>query len=255
MGLDPNKSASESISDLGESATKIVDALNSPEGEKLQEKSRELLANGVEIIKPSIDKVIDIAEEKGPKLAKTLSKTVITAFNELPPVFLVNELSNLGTAAAQTGEAIAELTTTGAEAAKKLEAEKDKYMSLIDEAKSVFSNISQGINKGTSEGIKYLQDKVDKQGKAILEERIKNVQKIPYVQQMPNNNISYKKQGGGLLKKYQKEKMMIGGRIIQSQLDFLRGHLNTSVNLQQYGGKWNTKSHRSLKRRLTSRRH
>ena len=46
---------------------------------------------------------------------------------------------------------------------------------------------------------------------------------------------------------------MIGGRINQSQSEFLRPHVNSSQILKQYGGKWNTKRRHYLKHKMTSR--
>jgi len=77
--------------------------------------------------------------------------------------------------------------------------------------------------------------------------------KIP---QMPNinYNIPNVSSYSDPMKKLQNNAQMVGGRIKKSQLDFLSPFVNREKIFRQYGGKWNTKKHRPMKRRPTTRR-
>ncbi len=206
-GLDPNVSITENVKEVGNKMGDVVEALNSPEGEKLKEETGELLKDGLEVLEPSLQKGEEILINGAEKLAKTGTSIVVTALNELPPVFLASELSKLATAGVQAAETVAELTTIGAEASKKLEVEKEPATSLLGKARDLIANVTQ-------KGVQYAQNRVNKYGENIV---------------------------GDPLQKYQKEKMMIGGRINKAQSEFLSPYVNIS---QINGGKRKTKRRR-----------
>jgi uncharacterized protein YaaR (DUF327 family) len=245
FGLDPNISVQDNINEMGDKMENISAALDSPEGEKLKAETGKLLADSLEVLEPSIKKAEDIAEKSIGKLAETGTSILVTAANELPPIFFINELSKLGTAAAEAGEAVAELTTTGTEAINSLEEQKRKASSLWERGTSFFNNISTNINKNVADRIASAQESVDKEGKQIIEANKPKVE-IP---QMTSDVAT-----DGSLKKIQNEAKMIGGRARKSHLDFLAPHVNRSQILRQYGGKWQTKR-RNKNRRYASRRH
>ena len=245
FGLDPNISVQDNINEMGDKMENISAALDSPEGEKLKAETGKLLADSLEVLEPSIKKAEDIAEKSIGKLAETGTSILVTAANELPPIFFINELSKFGTAAAQAGEAVAELTTTGTQAIESLEEQKRKASSLWERGTSFFNNISTNINKNVADRIASAQESVDKEGKQIIEANKPKVE-IP---QMTSDVAT-----DGSLKKIQNEAKMIGGRARKSHLDFLTPHVNRSQILRQYGGKWQTKR-RNKNRRYASRRH
>jgi uncharacterized protein YaaR (DUF327 family) len=245
FGLDPNISVQDNINEMGDKMENISAALDSPEGEKLKAETGKLLADSLEVLEPSIKKAEDIAEKSIGKLAETGTSILVTAANELPPIFFINELSKLGTAAAEAGEAVAELTTTGTQAIESLEEQKRKASSLWERGTSFFNNISTNINKNVADRIASAQESVDKEGKQIIEANKPKVE-IP---QMTSDVAT-----DGSLKKIQNEAKMIGGRARKSHLDFLAPHVNRSQILRQYGGKWQTKR-RNKNRRYASRRH
>jgi hypothetical protein len=247
LNVNPDDSATKIVEETGEKVKEIAEALDSPEGQKLKENIGELGEDLVDTLQPAADKVVDIVKKEAPKLVETGSKIVITALNELPPVFAFNEASNLVAAAAETGEAVAELTTTGAEAAKSLQENEKKAETVWEQTKNFFNKISTGVNQGVSGVVKSAQQNVDKYGQNVMKERIEDMKKVS---EMPKVSV----QQGGSLKKYQREGMMIGGRVNKSQLEFLTPYVNRSQILQQYGGKWNTKRRNRVRRRLTSRR-
>ncbi len=56
------------------------------------------------------------------------------------------------------------------------------------------------------------------------------------------------------MKKLQDDAQMVGGRIKKSQLEFLSPFVNRAQIFRQYGGKWNTKKHRTRNRKTTRRK-
>ena len=245
IGVDPNQSIESNIKQMGDKVEDINNALNSPEGEKLKEETGELLADSLKVLEPSIKNAENIAKRSLIKLGDTGTGILVTAMNAIPPIFLINEMSKFGTAAAQAGEAVAELTTTGTQAIENLEAQKRKASSLWEKGTTLFNNFSTNINKNVADRIASAQDSVDKKGKDIIEANIPKVE-IP---QMTSDVAT-----DGSFKKIQNEAKMIGGRARRSQLDFLAPHVNRSQILRQYGGKWQTKR-RNKNRRRASRRH
>jgi hypothetical protein len=79
--------------------------------------------------------------------------------------------------------------------------------------------------------------------------------KIPEVK-MPNinYNIPNVSSYSDPMKKLQNDAQMVGGRIKKSQLEFLSPFVNRAQIFRQYGGKWNTKKHRTRNRKTTRRK-
>ena len=231
VGVDPTKSVQDNINEIGDKVENINTALDSPEGQQLKAETSELLANSIDILDPSIKKAENIANDSLLKLSDTGTGMLVTALNELPPIFLMSELSKFGTAAAQAGEGIAELTTTGTQALKNLEEQKRKAEIIWERGKTLVNNITTGVNKTVSNGISELQKKVDSR---------------PYVD--GSNRLGLE---GGSLKKIHKDALMIGGRVSKSHLEFI----SPQVNRKQLLGKYrNTKKHYNSKIRETRRR-
>jgi hypothetical protein len=231
VGVDPNKSVQDNINEIGDKVANINTALDSPEGQQLKAETSELLANSIDILDPSIKKAENIANDALLKLSDTGTGILVTAANELPPIFLMNELSKFGTAAAQAGEGIAELTTTGTQALKNLEEQKRKAETIWEKGKTLVNNITTGVNETVSNGISELQKKVDSNS---------------YVDS--NNRLGL---AGGSLKKIHKDALMIGGRVSKSHLEFISPHVNRKHLLGKYR---NTKRHYNSKIRETRRR-
>jgi hypothetical protein len=236
-GIDPNKPADETIKDVSSIIGNVVDALNTPEGEKLKKNLSELLKESLEILEPSIKEAMKIGEEGATELTKTLTSMIMLALNEFPPILAANEISKALTATAQAEKTVAELATTGAEATQNLLVQKEKAETLWGDFKILFNNV-------ISRAIGAAQKQVDDYGQAVE----KRSMSIPEV----TNNVL--QSGGGSLKKYQREAKMIGGRVFQSQSEFLSPYVNRSQILQQYGGNLHTKRQHRVRRRLTSRR-
>jgi len=208
IGVDTNKSANQIVNQVSEKVGDIVDALNSPEGQELKKDVSELAEEAVEILQPSIEKAEDIALNGVKKLTKTGSSIAMTALNEIPPIFALTELSKAVTAGVQAGETIAELTTTGTEAIKNLEQQKEKANSILEQGRNLLSSFLEKGNKYVANTIQGAQDYVDTYGNNIM----KNKNKIQYGGLKEVNNT---------FQKLNKEAMMVGGRIHKSQMEFL----------------------------------
>jgi hypothetical protein len=236
LGIDPKKPASETVAQVGNSMENVVNALNSPEGEKLKENASELLSESIDIVKPSIEKVENILEDGVTKLTKTGTSAAVTLFNELPPIFALTEASKLGTAVVQAGTAVADLITTGATAKKQLEPQRNEAYSLIQE----LARLSRNINNGVSGAINTVKSYNNEYRDNIVK---RELDKPNQEQEQQMNDII---QGGGannVLKKYRQQAKLIGGRIKQSQLDFFTSHVKSSKIVKSRRPKRRTKRH------------
>jgi hypothetical protein len=221
LGIDPKKPAEQTIHEVGNSMQKLVAVLKSPEGEQLKQNASEVLLEGVEVAEPSINKMKEIAKEAIVDLTKTGTSAGVAALNELPPVFLVNEASKLGTAAVQAGKAVADLTTTGATAYKDMEPQINKGSSIIGQLYSM-------VNNGASDLIHTANNAVTNMGENLEEKQ----------EELHTQEEDLLRGGGrtshNILKNYSKQAKMIGGRIQKSQLDFFTGHTKSSKIIQSH---------------------
>ena len=246
IGVDPNKPAIETVSELKDSMKNVVTALNSVEGEELKKEAGELLKDSLDVLKPSIEEAEDIIDTGIKKLTETGSSAIMTAANEFPPIFALSEASKAVTAAAQAGETVAELTTTGSEAYENLQEQREKASSLWNRGIEFVRNVSTDVNKGVSNIIKSTKKQVDDYGHSIIKNNIPQmptVPKMPKVPQMPNPTITQMPkvpqmpnptitQVAGQMQNQltilNKEARMIGGRIRKSQIEFLSPNSNKS---------------------------
>ena len=250
LGIDPNKPASETVAQVGNSMENVVNALNSPEGEKLKENASKLLSESIDIVKPSIENIL---KDGITKLSETGASALVTAANEFPPVFLVSEASKLATAGVQAGKVGADLITTIATAKKQLEPQMNEASTLYGQLKS----LSQNINNGVSGAITMAKTYNDNYGDNIVntqeqyqdQNQNQDQSQDQYQNQNQNQNQTQEQyqtqnqdqqmntiiqQGGAnnALKKYNKQAKLIGGRIKQSQLDFFTSHVKSSKIVQ-----------------------
>jgi len=219
---------------LGEKLDNIKDALTDPNN---VEKAKEILGNagkfvevGIEaatpVIEKTADKILPVFTKEADKAVKASLGTVVNLAEDIAGPFIGIPRTLLSAA----------------------------------EAFNASVNAGSELVKGTAEAIQGTQENFNR----IMDESMPKIPKIPKVPEMPKipdmpkvpemKNIASTVQAGGSLKKYQRQAKMIGGRISQSQSEFLNSHVNRSQILQQYGGKWHTKRRHSLKRKLTSRR-
>jgi hypothetical protein len=242
VGIDPEKNVQEEVNKIANKSKQWVNAFNSPAGQRALNNLGNVVGEfSKSVIGPGVTKAVDaVVDNSGPILNKGtkavldgLSATPLAPLIELPRfgadiAGIVEDSTAMAADVLNIGQ---ETIEKGKENANKLEGAWSDFQSVIDQG-----------NTALSSGLDNIQNAVDKSGKSIVAESIKNVPKVSV------------DQSGGSLKKYQKEAMMIGGRVNKSQLEFLTPYVNRSQILQQYGGKWNTKRRNSVRRRLTSRR-
>lgn len=150
---------------------------------------------------------------------------------------------------------------------------------LLSAATAFNASVSAGseLVKGVSEGIQGGQENFERlMDKAKIPEvpsmKIPGVPQIPGIKKpemsikmpevkMPevkvpniNYNIPNVSSYSDPMKKLQDNAQMVGGRIKKSQLEFLSPFVNRAQIFRQYGGKWNTKKHRTRTRKTTRRK-
>ena len=240
IGVDPNKPASESIKELNNTMTKIVDALNTPEGKNLKKEIGELIADSFDIIKPSIAEGEQIFIDGIKKVSKTLKEIIGIAIDEIPPIFALTEFSKFTTAASQTGESFAKLTETGINLFNNLQENKDKGFVLWKKITTLLGDIANGVNNNVDKMVTLGQNKIDNLQndlKSNLQNSLPNTNdlktnfknnlsntlqnSLPNTNDLKTNFSNSLQQGGADLKKIYKEKMIIGGRIKKSLIEFL----------------------------------
>ena len=234
-GIDPLKTPQANFNIIGDEIQKVTSALNTPEGEKLKDETGKLLAESLDVLEPSIEKAEDIAKDGLVKLGATGTSMAVTALNEIPPVFVLNEASKAATALFQAGETVAKLTTTGAEAVKNVGAKSGQFSSLLTRLGALAGRVSADVNSTVADQIASVKEGVDEDGKQIIKDQMNKV-------------------GGGdkSMKKLQNEASMIGGRVLKSQLEFLTPYVIRSQILGQYGLR--TKRRQNKRSQITKRR-
>ena len=237
IGINPNISLSEnikeSISNTGEVLKEIKETMNSPEGQELLHETGEITKDMVKTLKPAAEETVnimnDLVKKEMPILTDMGEKFVLGLPGIGTAVAAGEELIDAAGASATAAASLAKLSETGSETLVDLNKQKSKIQSLIDSGIKLYNN----LNKGVSNVISSAQKQVDDYSKNTKK------RKMEYIDDS--------------LKKYNKEKMMVGGRIKEAQLEFLSPSINRSQLLQQYGGKWKTKRRNNLKRKVTSR--
>jgi len=248
FNVDPNKPANETLQELSNRADKMVKVLESPQGKQFLNNFSNLSSKFVKSLEPAANEVVnignDLVKKEIPIIGNMANEAVLMIPGPGTVVGAIEEVGNVAQSLEAAAESVGDLTTVSAETAKKIEEEKKDLETVWEQGKNLLGDISTGINKGASDLINVVQDKVDNYGENIMKDRISEIKNIPSTNELT----------GGALKKYQNEKRRIGARTQLSQLEFLTSNVNRSHILKQYGKKFNTKRRYFLKRRLTSRK-
>lgn len=237
IGINPNISLSENIregiSNTGEVLKEIKETMNSPEGQELLHETGEITKDIVKTLKPAAEETVnimnDLIKKEMPILTDMGEKFVLGLPGIGTAVAAGEEVIDAAAASATAAASLAKLSETGSETLEDLNKQKSRFQSLIDSGVNLYNN----LNKGVSNVISSAQKQVDDYSKNTTK------RKMEYIDDS--------------LKKYNKEKMMVGGRIMESKSEFLSPGVNSSQILQQYGGKWKTKRRNNLKRNMTLR--
>ena len=237
VDIDNPQSISEKLDD-------IKDVISNPEK---VEKTKEILNNagkyvevGIEAVTPVIEKTVDkvfpVVAKEADKAVKAGLGTAINLAEDVAGPFIGIPRTLLSAA-----EAVNASINAGSElikgTAEIIQGTKENYTRLIDEKMSDF------LKKSDMYKIKEFPKNSD----------MNKIKEFPKNSEMPKFEPTANTAEDSL-KNYQKEAKMIGGRTHKSQLDFLSSYVNSSQIIHQYGGKWSTKSRRSLKGKFTSRR-
>ncbi len=231
VGIDPNKTMDINMGNLKNNLQNINRVLNSPEGEQLKEEAKKILADSVEIVKPSVKEIIDegneLIKKEIPIIGNMANEAVLMIPGAGQVIGAVEEVGNVAQASEAAIEGVSNLTSTGTDAINNLKEQKKKTETLLGNFKDTLNNISSEVNKTVSSGINAAQQHVNKEG-ININSQMKNM--VPQSDPM---------------KYMQKNAKMIGGRIRQSQLDFLEPYI---LRKKQNGGKWITKRVKNYRR-------
>ncbi len=228
FGVNPNDSFENQISKIGKNAEQLNKVLETPEGKRalsnlnalfdkitkqvIVPTSRELGESLIENLEPIIEKGNDA-------VFSLVSASPFSGIVDIPK-FLLESLSVVEKSVSLTNDVL----DIGQGAVDEIKSEKSNYDKVVSEFNSLLDN----ANIKVSSGLNNIENTVNNYGKKIVENE--NMSSIPIQgEKMPSMPI----QGGGinhnkLLKEYQKQSKLIGGRIIQSQLEFLRPHSKCS---------------------------
>jgi hypothetical protein len=226
FGVNPNDSLENQISKIGKNAEQLNKVLETPEGKRALSNLNALFDKITKkVIIPSSQKLADgLIENLQPIMIKgqnavfaLLSASPFGAVIDIPR-FLSESLGVVEKSVSLTNDVL----DIGQETVDEIKSEKSNYDKVVSEFNSLLDN----ANIKVSSGLDSVGNAVNNYGKKIIEN-----EKMPLLTPIQTNT---KLLGGGkfnhskLLKEYQKQSKLIGGRIIQSQIEFLRPHANCS---------------------------
>jgi len=243
VGIDPKNNAQEEVNKIADKVEELSNVITSPAGQRALENLGNVAGEfSKEVIGPGITKVVDVVVDNSGPIINKGTKAVLDGLSATPLAPII-ELPRFG---ADIAGIVEDSTSMAADV---LDIGKDtikKGKEHADKLKGVWSNFQSVIDQGNtvvSSGLNNIESMVDKSGKSIVAEGIKNMPKVQVAQE-----------AGSLLKKYQRESKMIGGRVNKSQLEFLSPYENRSQMSAQYDGFSGTKRRNRVRRRMTSRR-
>jgi ABC-type transporter Mla subunit MlaD len=141
LGIDPNTSANSNIKKLSNKTKLIIDSLNTPEGRDLKNQMNLLFQNILLILEPSLNESIDVLNNNVSKLTASINKIIVSALQEIPPIFVIFEAANFLTASLQTGEIFLHFTDIGLNTLNKLRPMIKDIKELIDKFQRFIDNV------------------------------------------------------------------------------------------------------------------
>jgi len=141
LGIDPNASANSNIKKLSNKTKLIIDSLNTPEGRDLKNQMNLLFQNILLILEPSLNESIDVLNNNVSKLTASINKIIVSALQEIPPIFVIFEAANFLTASLQTGEIFLHFTDIGLNTLNKLRPMIKDIKELIDKFQRFIDNV------------------------------------------------------------------------------------------------------------------
>ena len=219
LNLDLNQGSEEIISQIRGKITGLLDILKSEQGEALVAEITELFNEGLSVFKPIVYQTLDEFNIALKKELKLLFRIANEAATELPPIFLIEEVSNMLSTFIILLTSVAKIFPAVAEGLEKIESFKQKVSNMQ-------GNFNQLVNQETSN--RLLNNNSLSVPKTILKPAISQ-------STIPSNMNDI--DGGALMKKLMKERKMIGGNIEKSRANFLNPNLILSQLIMPHKNK------------------
>ncbi len=238
MGIDPKANVADEFNKIAVKTNEMVEVLKTEKGKKALANLGKIASEfSEEVLAPASTKVVEtVIDNSGPIINKSV-KAVLDGVSATPfgPIIEIPRfVADVAGIVQDSTSMVADVLDVGKNT---LDKAKDSSSKLQDG----LSNLQSVINKGNasiSSELNNIQDMVNSSGKKIVSDGMNDVNKM----------------SGGSLKKYQKEAIMIGGRVNKSQLEFLSPYNTSNKYLQQLGGTNNTKRNYRVCRKMTSRK-
>ena len=211
LNLDINQGSEEIINQITGKMRGLIDILKSEQGEKMIAEITDLFNEGLSIFKPIVFQTLEEFNVALKKELKLLFRIANEAATELPPVFLIEEVSNLISTFIIFLTSVAKIFPAVAEGLEKIENFKQKVSNMQ-------GNFNQLVNQDLS-------------NKLISSNNSLSAPKSILSQNMNSLN------GGALMKKLMKERKMIGGNIEKSRANFLNPNLILSQLIMPHKNK------------------
>ena len=240
MGIDPNKSVEETVSEAYHLIAQLNQVLATPEGQALKQETAQLLEEMVATLEPSVKKTEHILLESATRLGKNGVNAGVEILTAVPPILAGMELANVIASGANVAKTGLNLASTGMDAVKDVkEQHGPQAKSLVTRAINLFNTVaSDGLNMA-EKATKEYGHRVADETNALALEQTKTKQKQRLLQQ-----------GGALegnkLSTYRKEAKIIGGRILKSHTEFLYPFLHNQTHNNKHNKK-NNKKHSNFK--------
>jgi hypothetical protein len=233
LNIDLNQSSEQVISQIRGKIKGIMDMLNSEQGEALVAELTELFNESLSVFKPIVYQTLEEFNNALTKELKVLVRIANEAASEIPPVFLLEELSNLISTLVILLTSVAKIFPPIAEAL-------DKVKSLKAKASNMQSNFSSLINQSAANQLQNISTPNIStpnisSNQLVSNPNLNNSVEIPS-QIVPKSNME-NINGGAIMKKLLKQRKMIGGSIEKSRADFLNPNLTLSQLIKPHKNK------------------
>jgi hypothetical protein len=211
LNLDINQGSEEIINQITGKVRGLIDILKSEQGEKMIAEITDLFNEGLSIFKPIVFQTLEEFNVALKKELKLLFRIANEAATELPPVFLIEEISNLISTFIIFLTSVAKIFPAVAEGLEKIESFKQKVSNMQ-------GNFNQLVNQDLSNKL------------------ISSNNSLPAPKSIISQNMN-SVNGGALMKKLMKERKMIGGNIEKSRANFLNPNLILSQLIMPHKNK------------------
>jgi hypothetical protein len=219
LNVDLNQSSEQVISQIRGKIKGIMDMLNSEQGEALVAELTDLFNESLSVFKPIVYQTLEEFNMALTKELKVLVRIANEAASEIPPVFLLEELSNLFATLVVLLTSVAKIFPPIAEAL-------DKVKNLKAKASNMQSNFSSLINQSAANQFQNISTPNISSNQLVSNPNLNKSVEIPS-QIVPKSNME-NINGGAFMKKLLKQRKMIGGSIEKSRADFLNPNLTLS---------------------------